>query len=164
VVVQLASVITDLEAALDSPRPAEAAAKKLEDVMRTGTSRMIGADLRMSGFKGPPVTLDGQHKPSLAWIELGGATYNLADKGRQKARKFIYPKHKARAGKVRKTKKTAGRKGHKPTLKAPGGYRYRVKGSRTRGKRITDTYAPRALEEATVAAAQVVADIFVRTV
>jgi hypothetical protein len=160
----LASVITELEDALDSPRPAEAAAKKLEDVMRTGTGRMIGADMRLSGFKGPPVKLDGEHKPSLAYIELGGATYNLADKGRQKARKFIYPKHKARAGKVRKTKKTSGRKGHKPTLQTPGGYRYRVRGSRTRGKRITDTYAPRALEESMVAAARVCADIFDRVV
>jgi hypothetical protein len=161
--VHLASVITELEDALGSPKPAEAAAKKLEDVMRSGTSRMIGADLRLSGFKGPPVSLDGQHKPGLAHIELGGATYNLADKGRQKSRGRIWPKHgiKSRAKNVRKTR---GRPGHRPTMKTPAGYRYTVKGSRTRGKRITDTYAPRALEEATVAAAQVCADLFARTV
>jgi hypothetical protein len=152
VAVHLASVVTDLEAALDSPRPAKAATKALEDTMRTGTDRLIGAGGRLSGFKGPAVKLEGEHKPSLAWIELGGATYNLADKGRQKARRRIYAKGRR------------GRKGHAPALRTPAGPRRSVRGSRSRGKRITDTYAPKALDAATDAAQKVVADIFAKAV
>lgn len=147
--VHLASVVTDIEDALDSPRPAEAAAKALEDVMRSGTSRLIGADLRLSGFKGPAVKLDGEHKPGLAFISLGGATYALADGGRQKARRYITPKRKGRRG-----------RGHPPALMTPMGPRYRVRGSRTRPMRITDTYAPKALEAAVEAASKVVTTIF----
>lgn len=146
--VTLAAVVTDLEDALDSPRPAEAAAKALEDTMRTGTARMIGADLRLSGFKGPPVKLEGEHKIGLAWITLGGPTYALADGGRQTARRSITPKRKSR------------RKGHRPALMTPAGPRYRVKGSRTRPLRITDQYAPKALDAAVEAAAKAVDAIF----
>lgn len=146
--VQLASVITDLEDALDSPRPAEAAAKALEDTMRTGTARMIGADMRLSGFKGGPVKLDGESKPGLAFLALAGATYALADGGRRRARRSITPKRKGR------------RRGHPAALMTPAGPRYRVRGSTTRPMRITDTYAPKALEAGVEAASKAVAAIF----
>jgi hypothetical protein len=163
VAVHLASVITELEAALDSPAPAAAAAKKLEDVMEGGVDRAIGAGGRLRNFKGPPVKLDGESKPSLAWLDLGGATYNLADKGRRKKRARIWPKHGTRS-RAKNVRKTRGRVGHRPTLRTPAGFRYTVKGSTSRGKRITDTYAPRALEQATVEAQRVVVEIFARTV
>lgn len=162
--VHLASVIADIEQAVESPRPAEAAAKALEDTMRTGTARMIGADLRLSGFKGAPVKLDGESKPSLAFITLGGGTYALADKGRQQVRRYITPKRKSRAGKVRATKKRKGRKGHPAALMTPAGPRYRVRGSRSRPLRITDQYAPKALEAAVEAASKVIAADFAKAV
>lgn len=150
--VQLASVITDITDAIDSPRPAAAAAKALEETMRAGVSSAIGG-MTMSGFKGAPVKLEGESKASLAWLPLSGGTYALADKGRQNARRRIYPKRRGRKG-----------KGHPPALMTPAGPRRSVRGSRTRGKRITETYAPKAFEAAVDAAQKVIAADFAKAV
>jgi hypothetical protein len=149
----LLDTIHDVEGIPTSLRVADAAAKALEDTMREGTVHAIGADLRLSGFRGGPVVFRPERSAGHAAVTMSGGTYALADAGRQQARRRILPKRRRLAGTKRK-----------PALGTPGGPRRSVRGSRWRGKRITDTYGPKALEAAVEAAQRTIADLFAKAV
>jgi hypothetical protein len=153
----LEAFVKDAHAAASSVRVADAAARELEDVMRQGTVRAIGADLRLSNFRGGPVEFKPQRAPGRAALVLGGGTYALADAGRQQARRTIRSK---RRGKVRGGR--SPKRNHPATLLTPRGPRRSARGSRSAGLNITDTWSPKALEAAVKAAVLVVVDQFAK--
>jgi hypothetical protein len=144
--------VVDAERAVSSLQPLDAAAKAMTKVMREGTVRAIGADLRLSNFRGDPVEFKEQRGKGRATLTIGGGTYALADGGRKQAKRRIRSKRRKRRGK------------RAPALATPMGPRRSVSGSRSRGLRITDQYSPRALDEAVAAAQRVVVDLFTKAV
>lgn len=143
----LLDVIERAERAATGLRAADAAAKALEDVMRQGTARAIGADLRLSGFRGGPPTFKPERSKGHAALTIGGGTYALADAGR------------AAGGDRRirsKRRRLSGTK-RRPALRTPHGPRRSIKsGKGWTGFAITETWSPKALDEATEAARAVI--------
>jgi hypothetical protein len=139
-----------------SLRVADAAAKALEHVMRDGTAKAIGADLRLRNFRGGPVQFATSSSTGHAAVTIGGGTYALADGGRKRKRDVI---RSTRRGKVRGR---GPKLSQRPKLAAPSGPRLRVRGSTAPGLNITDTYSPRAFDEAIEAARRAVVEQFAK--
>jgi hypothetical protein len=93
--------------------------------MRAATARAIGGDLRMSGSDAGAARIEPSTSAGEASVEMSGATYALADKGRRRSRP-------ARA-----------RRGH--ALATPWGPRVSVRGSTWAGFDITDRTARKAI-------------------
>lgn len=148
----ISAALDRAERAATSLRVADAAAKALAGVMREGTTRAIGADLRLSNFRGGPVEFREERAPGRAALTIGGGTYALADGGRRKARRVIRSKRRKRRGQ------------RAPALLTPRGPRRSVRGSTSRPLNITDTYSPRAIDEAVEAARVVIVDEFAKAV
>lgn len=150
--VHLAAAVDDVHGALTSPRVAKAAADAMEKSYREGLARSpLGADLRLSGFRGGPVTLEASSSPGRAELRVGGGTYALADTGRQQAGGRIFARGRRRGGRA-------------PALSTPRGPRRSVRGSTSRGFRLTDRIAPDALEAAAVAAVKAAETEFAKAV
>lgn len=124
---------------VEGTRPAIAAGKAMHDAMHDATARYLGADMRMSGFRGGPVVFKVEAKPKRATLTLSGGTYALADKGRKRAKRKLYAKPRRR-------------RGRRSALDTPQGLRRSARGSRWRGFRITDRHAQEALDAGVVAA------------
>jgi len=125
----------------------QAAGEAMRDAMREATARYIGADLRMSGFRGAAVDFDLDVSDTAATLTLSGGTYALADKGRRRASKRLY------AQPYRKS-------GRRAALATPRGYRRSARGSRTAGFNITDRHGQDSLDEGVEAATKVVRTLF----
>lgn len=110
-----------------------AAVKAMDKAMRDATASYIGADLRMSGFKGGPAQFKGEAKSGSATLTMSGGTYALADKGRRRKRKRLWPK-------------PGRRRGRRSALDTPGGWRRWSTGSTWPGFNITERHGPDALD------------------
>lgn len=122
----LTKPLEDLQRRLVSPVVTQQGAKAMADVMRKATASAIGPDLRLSHFRGGPVQIEAKGTIGVATTTISGAAYALADKGRRRARRRIYPR------------------GH--ALATPFGPRASVKGSTARGHNITERASPQAYE------------------
>lgn len=149
--VRLAVVVAEAADAVTSLRVADAAAKALRDEMEAGVRSALNGKLTMSGFRGGPVQFFEERAKGRAALRLGGGTYALADAGRQQVRAVIRGKGRTRSGRP-------------PALRTPRGLRSRVSGRRWAGKRITETYSPKAYDAARVAAADAAVREFARVV
>lgn len=118
-------LVDDLED-IDTRRGAEAAV----EVMKRATAAVIGGDLRMSGLKrGGPARIEVKSAArNHVTIEMSGASYTLADKGRRRR-----VEARARRGSA---------------LATPAGPRASARGSTTRGHNITDRAGSKALDKA----------------
>lgn len=139
----LTVILDDLVDRVTDPRVQKAIAEALEDTMKDGTARFIGADLRLSGFKGAPVEFaaDFTAGTGIVTLPLRGGTYALADKGRRRAKRVIRSRRRRRS-----------RKHRRPALSTPWGPRRSVRGSTWTGFHLTDTLGPLAVAKATEAA------------
>jgi hypothetical protein len=126
VAVDLSHYVEDIARAVRDPRILRVAAEAMSGEMKRATARYIGADLKMSNFRGGPAEFITETKNGEATLIMRGGTYALADTGRrQKKRAF------ARRGSA---------------LNTPWGPKSSVAGSRWSGFGITENHGPDALD------------------
>lgn len=127
VAVNLTKYLKELEERIEDPALLKAGAEAMAESMKKATARYIGADLRMSNFRGGPPTFKTENAKGQATLEIGGGTYALADTGRRQAKRAY-----ARRGSA---------------LDTPWGPRASVRGSTWGGFHITERHAPEALDD-----------------
>lgn len=150
--VRLVPVLDDLLDALKSPRVLDAAAVAMEDTFEKGVaSTPIGGSLRLSGFRGAPMSFDASFTAGtgVVTLPLSGGTYALADKGRYKAKRGRIRSHE---------RKRRGQR--RPTLSTPYGPRVSVKRSLWSGFNLTDRFSTPTLDAAVEAATREAVHLF----
>jgi hypothetical protein len=131
--VELTARLEELVRLAASPAITRLGAEAMSEVMTQATASAIGADLRLSHFRGGPATFEATGEPGLARLSISGAAYTIADKGRSGGPARIRPFHQ-------------GKGGHAPALNTPRGYRAVIGPSSSAGKGITNANREAAYE------------------